>query len=293
MRDLNDKKNLGLKPKIKRPPAPLKPSKSTKRWKLILLVSAYLLASAIVGGSTGFMARKGYDYLVQSPTFKVKDVEVVGINKLSKEEILKESGVKEGQSIFTIKVSDAVKRLSRNPWVKGVTVRKQFPDKIIIRIVEREAEALVKRGRLWYLSADGELFKQLERGDPVDFPVISGADNSDAPDDPSALEIAIKVIRLSKKSGILPERMISQIIVHPGKRFTILTMGSLKSVEISGDDVERRWETLETVLAEVARSNMEVVRVNLNYPYGAALRFHISRPVTVVADTRAQDASGE
>lgn len=293
MRDLNDKKNLGLKPKMKRPPAPLKPSKAAQKWKFAFAVSLYLLAGVVGGGSIGFGARKAYDYLLQSATFRVKSVEVVGINKLSRDEVLKECGVKEGQSIFAIKVSEAVKRLSNNPWVKGVTVRKQFPDKIIIRIVEREAESLVKRGGLWYLSGEGEMFKRMEPGDPVDFPVITGPNNSDAPDDPSALETALKIIELSKKSGVFPQKMISQIIVKPGRRFTILTIGSLKRVELAGDDIERRWSVLETVLAEIARSNMEVAEVNVNYSDGAAVRFHITAPVTVVADTRAQNAGGE
>lgn len=293
MRDLNDKKNLGLKPKVKRPPASLKPSKMAQMRKFSLVVMAYLLVGALVGGSVGFGARKVYDYLLQSPTFKVKDVEVVGANKLSKEEILKESGVKEGQSIFTIRVSDAVKRLSNNPWIRGVTVRKQFPDKVIIRIVEREAESLVRCSGLWYLSAEGELFKRVEQGDPVDFPVISGANNSDAPNDPQVLEIALKIIQLSKKSGVLPQKKISQIILKPGGAVTILTLGTLKRVELTGDDVEQKWEILESVLAEVARNNMEVDSVNLNYHDGAAVRLKVSAPVTVVADTRAQNAGGE
>lgn len=293
MRDLNDKKNLGLKPKVKRPPASLKPSKMAQMRKFSLVVMAYLLVSALVGGSAGFGARKAYDYLLQSPTFKVRDVEIIGANKLSKEEILRESGVKEGQSIFTIKVSDAVKKLSTNPWIKGVTVRKQFPDKVIIRVVEREAESLVRRGGLWYLSAEGELFKLVEQGDPVDFPVITGANNSDAPDDPQVLEIALKIIQLSKKSGVLPQKNISQIILKPAGSVTILTVGPLKRVELTGDNVEQKWEILETVLAEVARSNMEVDSVNLNYHDGAAVRLKVSAPVTVVADTRAQNAGGE
>lgn len=286
MRDLNREKMQGVKPKANAAPKNLRPSNKRVAIKVAAKTALFLLCAMTVGAGGGFSARYLFNLLVTSPTFAVKSIEVSGLKKLERAEILNLAQVHEGENIFKISASEAVRRIASNPWVQGVTVRRQYPDRVIIRVVERQAESMVRRSGLWFVDADGVAVKPVTAGDPVDFPIISGPGNSDAPDDRESIERALAVIRLANNSGLLPEKQISEVILSAGGMITILTSGALERVEFGSGDLKAQWAILEAVLADVRRSGMEAIRLDLNYPSGAAVKLNMTSSQTLLADGR-------
>ena len=64
--------------------------------------------------------------------------------------------------------------LTHNPWVETVRIRRFFPDSLSIAITEREPVAVVNMGFIYYLDKKGNIFKVLNQGDRLDYPVITG-----------------------------------------------------------------------------------------------------------------------
>lgn len=289
MRDLNIKKTRGIRPRNKTKLKKHRPSEGMVKFKKAVRVMLVVLAAVAVGAGGGYGARSIYDGLLSSDLFAIKSIEVSGGKRLSREKILSLAGIWEGQNIFRVDAEQAVNQIASHPWVKGVTVRRQFPDRVIIRVVEREAQSLVRKSGLWLMDETGVAFKPVQTGDPIDMPVITGPGEVEGEREKEMMQRALAHIKRAENSDLLPAAQISEIIISPLGRITLFTTGALERVDFGKKDIDSQWATLEAVLADVKRSGLEVVSVNLNHTRGAAVRIKKADPSTLVADVQSSD----
>ena len=69
----------------------------------------------------------GYRYITAHPYFDLKDIRVAGNHRLSYETILDTAKVELGLNCLDMNVGEVKNRLSANPWVDSVTVRRELP----------------------------------------------------------------------------------------------------------------------------------------------------------------------
>lgn len=107
------------------------------------------------------------------PIFSLKYIEFTG-NKNVKTNVL-ESMIKDyyGVNIFRIS-SDTIKsQLRKNTWIKGIEIKKQFPDKILITIEEEIPQYILSSsGKVWLLSDKFKLLEETKKGTKSNLPVI-------------------------------------------------------------------------------------------------------------------------
>ncbi|SHK24593.1 cell division protein FtsQ/DivIB [Desulforamulus aeronauticus] len=80
---------------------------------------------------------------LQSPIFEIRAFAVTGSRQLTKEELVKFSGLNNGENLFKVNLSEAEEKLSLVPLIKKATLQRVLPDKIVINVVERKAVALI------------------------------------------------------------------------------------------------------------------------------------------------------
>lgn len=114
--------------------------------------------------------------LFASDYFKIEQIRVENNRRISSEEILALADIRAGTNIFELDLERVSSRIGENPWIAGAKVRRLFPDQLVIRVDERTPRAIVRLDFLYYVDASGEIFKRLERGDRLDYPVLSGID---------------------------------------------------------------------------------------------------------------------
>jgi cell division protein FtsQ len=128
-----------------------------------------VLAASI---AVGWGARR---YVLSSPRFAIRTVLVDGASRRSAEQVAETGGVKVGNNIFALDLELTRAAIIADPWIDRATVVRELPATVRITVVEREAKALVSIGSELYLSTrDGEPFKRVGEGDPLDFPVVTG-----------------------------------------------------------------------------------------------------------------------
>ena len=86
-------------------------------------------------------------YLRSSERFAVQAVDVVGLQRLSLEEIRRVSGLTLDISYFDIDVREVARRVEAMPRVRSATVEKQLPSHVTITVEEREPVAVVRTGQ--------------------------------------------------------------------------------------------------------------------------------------------------
>ncbi len=94
--------------------------------------------------------------------FPVRVVDITGVKELSREEVLAASGLTPANSLLFADTADVRTRVRSLPLVAEATVRKLYPDRITIHVVEREPFALWQQdGAVKVVSADGTVIDGL------------------------------------------------------------------------------------------------------------------------------------
>jgi cell division protein FtsQ len=160
-------------------PAPPGQRGSARVWSAVRLGSGIV---AVVGTSllVGWFARR---HLMTSPGFAVTSVQVVGQERRPAAAIVAESGIALGANIFTVDLDAARAAVVADAWIAEVTLSRRLPGTVLIEVRERRAAAIVALGETLLATADGEPFKRLEPGDPVDLPIITGLTPESVADD--------------------------------------------------------------------------------------------------------------
>ncbi len=88
------------------------------------------------------MLLAGY-VLLQSPFFIITKITVEGNNKVTAGEIVQMSGLVTGLNIFKADLPTASAKVKVLPMIKEVNIIRDFPDTIVIKVVERKPVVLV------------------------------------------------------------------------------------------------------------------------------------------------------
>ncbi len=87
-----------------------------------------------------------HDFITQTKYFSLKKIVVSPCKRLSKDEIIKQSGISLGENIFAINLFKVKKRLISHEWIKDASIERKLPSEIIINIREQHPLAVVMVG---------------------------------------------------------------------------------------------------------------------------------------------------
>lgn len=177
--------------------------------------------------------------------FMVHKVDISGNNRASSREILKRSGLREGESsifFFENQVEDEIKK---NPWIKKVSVHKEFPKKVTIEVEEEDVYCIVLSddGSFRYMSRTGGILGSGNFSMGLDFPVLIG----DGIGDPKLLEEALEILELSKKSTVLKWDEISEVQVDSVYGINVLT-NDARRIEFDKNNIAGKWDNVERII---------------------------------------------
>jgi cell division protein FtsQ len=189
--------------------------------------------------------------------FPVRSIKVIGNRHLSDSDVSRMSKLRIGTSIFSVSSRAVVRRLERSPWIKKVTLRKEMPDKILIKIKEAVPSALIKKKGGYYLvRSDGEILEKQAAGERF-LPVIKG-DFSDR----RVLQEAVKLARVLKEYGV-DTTAHSEILVDRPENMT-LQYGST-TIKVGYGDYEAKLLRYMELRDEIIRRRIPVNYIDLRY----------------------------
>ena len=108
--------------------------------------------------------------------FKVERVEVTGNSRYSAEEIVRASGVKQGNNLFLMDKYQVAGRISGAlPYVETISINRGLPDTLRVQVRECVCDiALEQDGKTWILCSDGKIVDELPAGKTEGYTVVTG-----------------------------------------------------------------------------------------------------------------------
>jgi cell division protein FtsQ len=156
----------------------LKKAKTLRQvaWLTCKIGFAFLVSLVVLSLLASFRS-----YLLRSPKFAVVIKEIQGLRHLSESQVLlklKESEEQE-RNLFALDLDRVRKSVELLPWVKTATVRRVWPDRLMIQIAERVPIAFARiEGSTQLVDEDGVLLESKSEGLPrFDFPVLIGLES--------------------------------------------------------------------------------------------------------------------
>lgn len=189
--------------------------------------------------------------------FGVDSVTIAGVAELSEKQILNAAGVDAKQSLMFLDVDEMRRKLLTIPLVKNVSVRKLFPDRLLIEVVERRPYGLwQKDGAVSIVAADGAPIDALRDAKFESLPFVVGEGANERIDDYVALlNAAGPDLRGKVRAGILVSR----------RRWT-LKMSNGVEVMLPEIDPKAAIATLARLEQEGRVLEKDVVSLDLRVP---------------------------
>lgn len=139
-------------------------------WRITKVVGP-LLVIVSVGG---LLYRDAASYLNRSERYRVRRIEVSGMNRASEQAIVACSGIMLDAAILSVDREQAAAGVAGHHRISDATVAVTLPDLVSIKVVEREPIALVVFNKPYEIGADGLILGQYEKGLSPEGPIISG-----------------------------------------------------------------------------------------------------------------------
>ena len=254
------KKVTANRVKVQRKPLDLK-KHLRQLGKITLGLAGVVMAALII-----FWA---YRALCSATFFRLKTIEVSSSKRLTREEILAIGGIEPGRNLARLNLKLVGEQLALNPWVETVHIRRYFPDTLSIAITEREPLAVVNMGFIYYLDKKGNVFKVLNHGDRLDYPVITGFSEEDLNKDPAATKEALKatceLLTILREKGAFILADVSEIHYDKGYGFTMFTASDALPVKIGLGDFGAKVERFARIYTELMAQRSTLQYIDLDY----------------------------
>ncbi len=259
MRDLKSHKQKKCKTNRR------KQEKQARDWKKLF----HRTLRVCIASGSGFLLASGAlltaQMLLESGCFGVKQVRVEHQVRVSEGDILDASDIAIGDSLFDLELHMIGRKIEERAWIARAEVERSFPDQVVIRVVEREARAIIDLDYLYYVDRAGEVFKMLDAGDELDYPVITGIDRQYLLDNPDKTQDSVNLalqlmdalesrtlfnlddiseIHFEEQEGLVMHTRIGGVPVRMGKQGFGTKLNRLESIY---DDLEPRLMALKYI----------------------------------------------
>lgn len=142
--------------------------------------------------------------------FKIQEIKIENNFILSEKELLKNLSFLYEKEIFFLKTKDIEKKLKQNSFIKGLKIKKIYPNKIIVYIIEKDPIAIVEiNNHKFFLGKKFDLIKFYEIPQFKKLPTVYGDNES------------FKILLTDLKKMSFPIELIEKYFLFETKRWDL------------------------------------------------------------------------
>jgi cell division protein FtsQ len=227
----------------------------TAQFGVVVALSAWLLPSV-----------RGY--VRAHPYFAVREVVIEHRGRVPAATLRAQAGVGIGMSVWDVDASAVEGRLRALPWVRSARVRRELPNRLVLRVREHRPVAILRvdaaASRLFYVAAGGDVFAAVGAHDGRDLPYVSGLSEDDLGGSGvarDAIRAALDVVRAAERHrealGV-----VSEVHVDRDRGLTLLPVRPAIPIQLGWDDYDGKLARVAEVLPHWTGREREVRSVN-------------------------------
>ena len=201
-----------------------------------------VMGAGVLGGIVASVAGVAVHELAWGESYEVAQVHFDGAQRASPAELRHLADVRSGDHLLSVDLDAVARKVERHPWVVSATARRRLPSTIEVTVVEHEPVMLLALDKLWYVDANGVVFKSASTDD-LDYPVLTGLDPTLASARPelarAVLLGALRVMDATAGRPALPVDDVSEIHHDPVTGFELVLRSGSRVVVGNGPPAPR------------------------------------------------------
>ena len=210
-----------------------------------------------------------YGYMKETPLLTLREVTIEGCQRSSEKDILSMTQLDRKPNILSIDLAESRSKVEANPWIEHAEIRRIFPDRISIRIIERKPAAIILLDRLYYIDGKGVIFARVPKGYQIDHPILTGLHRDDFKAHPDQswglVSKALRLVRLIKGGKVLSQKDISEIHMDKALGINLYSNDGAIEIKLGLDHYEAKWKRLEKVWRHLRGSPLKPAYIDCNY----------------------------
>ncbi|KUK09970.1 MAG: Polypeptide-transport-associated domain protein FtsQ-type [Clostridia bacterium 41_269] len=212
-------------------------------------------------------------FIFHSEIFNIDTLTVKGNKLLSREKVIKLSGVKKGTNIFKVNVREIEEKIEDHPVVKNASVKRIFPDTLAVEVQEHKPSAVIAvEGGFVLLDAEGYCIERVEKVSYMSLPIITGVEVEEkvSPGDKISnkkLDLALKVLSSSNPNDL---SFAAEIDVNNPVCINLYTRSGIKIILGEAEKIGEKIETAKKVLSQLDR---QIDYIDLRYPKSPVVKY--------------------
>lgn len=243
--------------------------------KLVVLVSFTAI------GVFGVIASaQGLKTFFKDPRYQIAEISVYNQHFLSQKEILEMSGISLGLYPYDFSVKKAAREIEKNPNVKRASVERNWPNKVVIKVVERSPAAVLHGKKNLMIDEEGVVIPMRPER-PAGLVTLVGArvheEEIGQTVRTDAVEKALALLREYHRTEMPLWLEFQQIDISNPRNLIVQTRGALK-IYMGEGDYGRRLSRLTRVLEDLTRRGKSAEVVDLRF------KDVVIQPLTAKAD---------
>ena len=264
MRDLKKKQKNQKKTRQNRRNRQRKPLNWRKLLQRTLRVGVAVFSAAlfIIGG---FFVTQ---LLLASDLFRVDQIMVRGSDRLTEQQVVDLSDIEIGSNTFKLDLGLIGSKIKENPWVREAQVQRIFPRQVVISLEEREPAAIINLGYLYYIDKQGEIFKVLEAGDSLNFPVVTGFNHERAQSHDQEyvryLRQIVGLLENLKNRHLFSLDQVSEIHHEENGSLSLLTLAGGVKIKLGCSGFKKKLDRLERIYTQLQPKLQLLDYIDLN-----------------------------
>lgn len=230
-----------------------------RSWKNPFKSRPFLLGVLVLLTGAGVVLGLRF-YRFSAGLFPVKEIVVSGNMHLSEGELRTIAGISSGDSLLSLSAKGLSAKLLQSPWIRDVSIRKQFPHAIRIRIGETAPFAILEtKGRTFLIDERGRMLEEMKGTVPF-LPII----NADPFRNRETFVEALNLAKVIKDRKIAAERNRVEVIADKGSENISMVLDNVL-VKMGHGDYEQKLDRLFALEDEIKRRAIAVDYVDLRF----------------------------
>lgn len=215
-----------------------------------------LMGALIAGGyvtRTGDVSRRAINTVMTDAGFGIGAINIAGNRRMDPRDILAALGFAPGQSIFAADIHEARQRLLSLEWIADAEVRRQYPNTIIVTVVEKVPFALWETLNGTYLiERSGHTIGLF---DPKSFPQLPVLVGDGAPQTAADFVEAVAAHRATAARVIGYQRISD-------RRWNLILNGNV-IVELPEEEWQKELDALEHLIVDKGILERDIAEIDL------------------------------
>jgi cell division protein FtsQ len=199
--------------------------------------------------------------------FPVNDIIFAGNRHLTDDELRGLAGISPQEGLLTISNEKILAQLRRSPWIRTVSMRKEFPGRIYFSVEEATPFALLdRRGHLFLIDDKGNMLEEMVDHSVPFLPIITG----DPANEKAGFREALKLARLLSETGFTSERDHIEIAAREPNEILVTIDGIV--VKIGAGEYEMKLERFLELEEDIKKLGTPIDYIDLRFEQKAVVK---------------------